>query len=446
MNRPLAALVVALLTSACGGATARPNVVLVVIDTLRADRLGCYGNPRGLTPYIDDFARAGVVFEDAHAHAPWTLPSTASLLTSLHPAEHGAGGKLGTFHALGEGVETVAATFGARGYATHAIVNVAFLDEETFGVTRDFDSVDKLYYENNRDVRTAEATSDAALAWMAAQDGPYFLLVHYFDPHTLYAPPQPFRRRFARPRDQEDESFVFGTRQDMENIRFRGQPLVPSVIERAAALYDGEVAFTDAQVGRLLDGLDTESVVVLTSDHGEEFLDHGGFEHGHSLHSELTHIPLIVRAPGLGSGRVASTVRHIDVAPTLCELADVPAPVAFVGRSLVPLVGDVAARPRPVYSHGNMWSEPLQSWRAGAWTLILPASGPASLYRAADPRDVAAEEPQQVAALTRALEQHRDGMAALRTGRTAELSAEVRAFLEGNGYVGGDEDGDDDDQ
>jgi len=227
----------------------RPNVLLVITDTTRVDRFGCYGNQRGLTPYMDDLASQGVRFEQASSHAPWTLPSIASMLTSLHPEQHGAGGRLGSFTSLNPGVTTLPAVFSRAGYRTHAIANVAFLSD-TFGVTRDFDDLDLVAPASNLEMRDAERTTEAALAWMSeAAEGeqPFLLLVHYFDPHAVYAPPQPFRRNFAAPPDQTDESWVFGTRGQMMALR-DGSFAVPAqpVLNRASKLYDGEVAYMDS--------------------------------------------------------------------------------------------------------------------------------------------------------------------------------------------------------
>ena len=174
--------------------TWQPHVLLIITDTTRVDRFGCYGNRRGLTPYMDDLARQGLLFEHASSHAPFTLPSIASMLTSLHPEQHGAGGRLRDFSSLDPEVTTLPAVFGRAGYSTHAIANVFFLSAP-FGVTRDFKTVDLVAPASNLEMRDAERTTDAALAWMkeaADGDQPFLLLVHYFDPHAVYAPPQPF--------------------------------------------------------------------------------------------------------------------------------------------------------------------------------------------------------------------------------------------------------------
>ena len=443
-------LLAALLLAGCGGAAPPPSVVLVVGDTLRADKLSCMGGPEGLTPYLDRIAAEGVRFEQARSHAPWTLPSTASLLTSLHPEEHGAGGRLGQFTQLDGEVRTVVRSFRDRGYRTHAIVNVLFLDPGLFGVTRDFESVDQQAFQTNVEVRAADATTRAALEWIDAHgdEGPFFLMVHYFDPHCVYAPPRAFRERWAEPADRDGE-WTFGTRPQMVAIRDGELSPAAATIRRAEALYNGEVAYLDAQIGRLDDGLAARGhrdglVLAVTADHGEEFLDHGGFEHGHTLYDELVRVPLLLRAPGrLSPAVVDAPVRHIDLAPTLCELCDLPQPTQFVGRSLLPLIDGGAAAPRPTLSHGNMWARPQTSWTSEGWKLIVREGAAPQLFHVADDprelRDLAGAEPEQVARLAAELEAVEAGMRALRRGAAADLDPETRRVLSGLGYGGGDD-------
>lgn len=442
------ALLGTLLLTACGGDDPRPSVVMVVGDTLRADKLSCMGGPEGLTPYLDRIAAQGVRFDQARSHAPWTLPSTASMLTSLHPEEHGAGGRLGRFTKLDAEVQTVVKTFRDQGYRTHAIVNVLFLDPDRFGVTRDFETVDQQVFETNVDVRAADATTRAALDWIEANgdDGPFFLLVHYFDPHCVYAPPRAFRERWAEPGDREGE-WTFGTRPQMVAIREGELSPAAATIRRAEALYNGEVSYLDAQIGRLDDGLAARGerddlVLVVTADHGEEFLEHGGFEHGHTLYDELVRVPMVIRAPGqLAPAVVETPVRHIDLAPTLCELCDLPLPEQFLGRSLVSLAGGEAGAPRPTLAHGNMWARPQTSWTSGGWKLIVRDGVAPELYEvAADPaeqRDLAGSRPEELARLQAELEAVERGMGALKRGEEASLDPRTREVLNGLGYGGG---------
>lgn len=348
------------------------NVVVIVVDTLRADKLGCYGSWQELTPNIDAFAKDAVVFENAYSHAPWTLPSVASLYTSRLPVQHGAGGRFGKFKKLGEDVPTVAEAFQSNGANTAAVTNVLFLGER-FGMTRGFGTVDEELGKDNRTGRRAGKTTTAAIRWIEEHElGRFFLVVHYFDPHLLYDPPKAFRERFAKDVPAREP---FGTVEDMAAIRKGEKELDVSRVPEMERLYNAEVAYTDAQVGKLLDrlkemGLMKETLVVVLSDHGEEFLDHGGFEHGHTLYDELLHVPLIIRIPGGKASRVKPVVRLIDVAPTICDLAGIDVPESFWGRSLVSLVKS-GGNDRPLLAQGNMWGPESHTWRDGRYKIIV---------------------------------------------------------------------------
>lgn len=390
----------------------RASVLLIVIDTLRVDRLGCYGSDLRTTPRLDTFAAQAVRFEQAYAHAPWTLPSFASLLTSLSPPQHGAGGPMSALRGLRRGVRTVAECFRDAGYATASIVNVDYLGP-AFGLTRGFEHVDFEAYPQNEQVRDAMRTTDAALKWLAEPSHrPFFLMVHYFDPHLVYAPPPEFRRRFALPQDQEEASWVFGTREQMFEYRKKRVAFDRVTIRRAEALYNGEVAYTDQQVGRLLDGLGElglakSTVVVITADHGEEFLDHGGFEHGHTLYNELVRVPLLLRYPGLERPIVVgSAVGHIDVAPTVCALAEVPPATGFAGRSLVPVIERRDDSELALVLAGNTWGAALRGWLAGGHKLIDRQPG-AELYNIrqdpAETNDLSKAAPDLVRQLSAAM-------------------------------------------
>lgn len=449
---PLLALPCAFLlaVAACGppgsASDPRPDVVWIVVDTLRADRVGAFGSERGLTPRLDRFCASGVTFTDAQAHAPWTLPSIASMLTSRLPPEHGAGGFLGPdlrahFEALGPEARTLQEVLAERGWESAAITNVTFLTE-AFGVVQAFDELDAQAFESNLEVRSAGKTTDAALRWLAARDErapPGFLFVHYFDPHAVYDPPAAERARFAP--DVPDD-FRFGTREDLARLRRGRLELEPAVVARAERLYDAEVAYVDRELGRLLDALSARpaTIVVWTSDHGEEFLDHGGFEHGHTVYGELLHVPLAIAAPGLDPARVDAPVGLIDVAPTVLELAGLPSEPAFLGRSLVPAIGGDDA-PRALYAEGNMWGPKKTSLRLGSWKLVTsdrPGAAP-ELY--ALDRDPAETEDLARRELAR-VEELEDQLAALRRsfevtrGERTELDPAARRALEQLGYLG----------
>jgi arylsulfatase A-like enzyme len=203
-------------------------------------------------------------------------------------------------------------------------------------------------------------------------------MVHYFDPHLIYEPPREYRRQFALEQDRETDDPVFGSMQEIFEYRYKGFQLEEETIRRLEGLHNGEVAYSDRELERLLAGiaargLDESTIVVITSDHGEEFFDHGGFEHGHSLYDELLHIPLMIRWPGKvpAGTEVESTVRHIDLAPTLCSLAGVEPGGRFEGDDLAPLWSGSGPHPdRPVFSEGNFWGELRFSRRADGYLVI----------------------------------------------------------------------------
>ncbi len=365
-----------------------PNVVLIVVDTLRADALECYGGRANVSPRIDALARQGVRFQAAFAHAPWTLPSFAALFTSLPPQAHGAGGNVREgWRALGEEHTTLAERFEDKGWSTGAVVNVDFLTAP-FGMTQGFDDVDARISNDNQSVRRAEPTTDAALSWIDAHriDGqeskPFFLMVHYFDPHAEYDPPPVWRARFAEAVDKQSTAFRFGAREHVVRHRGGQMPLDAATLARARGLYDGEVAYTDNAIGRLLDGLaarglEAGTIVVLTADHGEEFGEHGSWEHGHTHYDELLHVPLVVRAPGVAPRVVHEPVGLVDVAPTLCSLASLTPSPAFRGRDLAAALRAQSGLPplTCLTAYGNFWGAALSSWRDAQWKLI--EGGPA---------------------------------------------------------------------
>ncbi len=440
------------------GAGSAMNVVLMILDTVRADRLGCYGNSEGITPAIDRFARDGVLFENCYSQAPWTLPAVASIFTSLYPSQHGAGGHESKFSMLGEGIVSVAELFKTAGRATGAVANVRFITSR-FGVTGGFDTVDVVNGgRSNRRMRRAERTTDAALGWIdGCADKPFFLMVHYYDPHLVYDPPQPYRRRFASARDAETKGYVFGTDKDVKAMRSKGKKPSAETVLRLEKLYNGEVAYTDSAVGRFLEGLaerglEDKTAVVLTADHGEEFLEHGGFEHGHTLYNELLHVPLVIRRPGhIGAGlpaagekspaRVGQTVRLIDIAPTMCEMGGIEGSKDFMGESMVGMFGGGRFDERVVFGEGNLWGPTRTAFCTGGSKLILQGSGDGvELYDLqtdpAEKKNLARQRPKLCDKMVKGLEEFSALMEARRgQGKSPALSQEDMNRLRSLGYV-----------
>jgi arylsulfatase A-like enzyme len=434
------------------------NVILIVIDTARVDRFGCYGNSSGITPNIDKFAEDAVLFENAFSQAPWTLPSFASLFTSQYPISHGAGGRLGAFKTLHEDAVTIAEVFHRAGAVTIAIINVLFISEK-FGVTQGFNFVDAVTLpSSNVNMRKAGPTTEAALRWIDQhKDSPFFLLVHYFDPHLAYDPPKEFRKRFADPQDRNTTDLIFGTIKDMIQFRRDEISLDRDNIARLEKLYNAEIAYVDSEIGKLLEGVSKlglykSTVIVITSDHGEEFLEHGGFEHGHTLYDELLHVPLIIRNPDIitekvksdstdSFGKISTTVRLIDIAPTLCQLAGIPTASSFTGQSLLPIIEVSQRADLPVLSQDNMWGPSGTALRKGDFKLILqPFPARVRLFNIrTDPgeqEDIGDERPETRDAMIADLNQILEVLSQPhREGTSPALSQEELERLRSLGYL-----------
>lgn len=280
-----------------------PNLVLITLDTTRADHLGAWGWPHARTPHLDALARRGTRFVRCDTAAPITLPSHATILTGLFPPRHGVRDN-GTF-VLPDRAETVAERLAARGWDTAAVVSAVVLARR-HGLGQGFriydDDLGAGYTAGTAvSERQAEATTNAALAAAGQLKGPYFLWVHYFDPHDEYRPPTRF-----------------------------------GDVGGAHRLYDGEIAYMDEQIGRLLAGLPKDVRVVVVGDHGEMLGEHGEERHGLLLYQGSRRVPLILAGPGIPSGRTEEClVRTADVAPTLLALAGAPVPAGLDGEGLL---------------------------------------------------------------------------------------------------------------
>jgi arylsulfatase A-like enzyme/Tfp pilus assembly protein PilF len=308
----------------------RTNVVLITVDTLRADRVGCYGNSSVETPEMDQLARDGAVFRRAIAQVPLTTPSHAAILTGAFPIWNGL--RDWADHGLRPGVPTLAEIFKRHGYVTAAFVSAMVLDS-MWGLNRGFDHYDDHFqaedYKAMRRMgleRRGEETIDRSIAWLQSRPPrPFFLWLHLYDPHSPYAPPEPFKSRY------------------------RDRP------------YDGEVAYADRELGRLLNflkaqNLYSDALVVLTSDHGESLGEHQEQEHGFFIYNSTVRVPLILKFPSRYVPKqrsVSTVVNTVDIAPTLAQLCSFPSVDmrTFQGQSLLPLVeGAPAGAPRRGFS------------------------------------------------------------------------------------------------
>jgi arylsulfatase A-like enzyme/Flp pilus assembly protein TadD len=304
----------------------RPNVVVITIDTVRADHLGCYGDQNVQTPHIDALAGVSARFTHAYTPVPVTLPAHSAFFTGSFPMATGmhdfSGNKLPA-HAI-----TLATALRNKGYTTAAFIGSAVLDSR-FGLNQGFDTyfdhfefsrLDEAHLDQME--RPGDQVMDEALSWLKLDPRrPFFLWVHLYDPHDPYKPPEPYASRY------------------------RGHP------------YDGEIAFADAQVGRLFDFLKDNhlydpSVIVLASDHGEGLGEHGERTHGFFIYDSTLHVPLLIKIPGAAPRVVDDEVSLVDVMPTVLQALSIPAPATVQGRSLLALVLG-----RPAGGSSNLYAE-----------------------------------------------------------------------------------------
>jgi|GEM_PF-1279549 len=300
-----------------------PDIVLVLIDTLRLDALGVGGNSRNASPNIDEFSRSGVLFSRAYSSGTWTLPATASLLTGLQAWEHGAIRDYNEpykFGRLEQRHETVAETLRDAGYNTGAFINNAYLAPE-FGLNQGYDTYS---FEGAGliDHRTASQTVKLALKWLNSQTGPSFLTIHSMEPHADYQPLPEFEGRFS---NALPHTLSTPLGPEMVDGMITGRE-IPSLENQAyiRALYDEEVLTADKAFGELIDGLDARdsergTLIVLVSDHGEEFWEYGAYEHGHTTKSVVTQVPLIVRAEGIEPHVNTTVVSTVGVRDLLLQ-------------------------------------------------------------------------------------------------------------------------------
>ena len=408
----------------CGRSPDRPragetSVLLITIDTLRADRLGCYGFAQASTPTLDALAGRGARFATAVAHVPLTGPSHASILTGRTPLGHGFRDNGG--FVLPPDLGTAPEVFRQAGYRTAAFVSGFPLDRR-FGMDRGFETYDDHLPRGNDRRRTpyverfGDATTDAALRWLDSptpegKTRPFFAWVHYYDPHAPYEPPGDLAERF------------------------RGSP------------YDGEIAFVDRQIARLLGALEQRGVlgrtfVLVTADHGESLGEHGEGTHGLFLYDATLRVPFLMAGPGVPGRRVATTVaRGIDVFPTLLDYAGLPPQRDVEGRSLRPAAEGREMEDAPLYAE-SLYGEreygwaPLFAWRTARHKFVL-APRPELYDLEADAREA-----------TNRLGEHAAKAEELRLELEAALSQPVRSAtaavdpetaerLEALGYLGG---------
>lgn len=411
-----------------------PNVVLVTLDTTRADRLGVYGYTRGTSPNLDRLGAESIVYERAYSTSSWTLPTHASLFTGAFPRTHGAlsnpkgalilseavgGDHNEVFRAdpLAPDRGTLAELLADAGYETAGFVAGPWL-LRMFGLDRGFDHWDERG-ANDEAGRVGADVSDAAIAWIDAhRHEPFFLFLNYFDPHQPYEDPEELWRRFATPRTPSD----------------------PTHPKRASVGYDGEILYMDGQLGRVLEhlrglSLYDHSWVVVTGDHGELFGEHGVYGHGGGLYEGELRVPLIVKPPAgelAAASRTDEIVQVTDVFGLLASGLGLEAP----GREAAPAAGSAFAEVYSTRRDGPGW----RAWYEGDYKLLVAPSGKRQLYDLSrDSRetlDIVRYEPERLTSMTRALEAFTSALpTAVSRGTPREVDEQTRRALERLGYL-----------
>jgi arylsulfatase A-like enzyme len=387
-------------------------VVVIGIDTLRADHLGCYGYPRPTSPRIDALSHESVLFKTAISQAPWTLPSFASMFTGLLPSNHGAGEGLflddalfvftTPVPALSTNHRTLATILQESGYSTGSFVSNGFVGQAV-GLQQGFaDTFEWI---------TSGAAVNQAVAWLKRRGPePFFLFVHIVDPHAPYSPS-----------DEDAKPFLDNTYSGPVGTSFSGRAdpgWGPPDRKRVVDLYDGEVHYADRLVGELLDTLRErelleKTVIVVVSDHGEELFERGAVGHGQSLYDELLHVPLLMRFPDATfRGRVDAQVRTMDIFPTVFDALGMSVPTGIDAVSLMPLARGEARPPQSdlaVAESVLLKPERKAIRRRDGKLVVEPGTGRTMLFDlVADPaerKNVAAQQPEEVERLRANLEQ-----------------------------------------
>jgi arylsulfatase A-like enzyme len=441
-------LLVASLLAGCGaGDPPRPNILLITLDTVRADRLGCYGHRRETTPHLDRFAESSTRYTRAYAVSSWTLPTHASLFTGKLPTSHGAmydvegplqftQGIEGPYdviraRGLGEGEITLAMLLAEQGYITGGIVAGPWM-MEVFGLSLGFDSWDDSGITDLNGRRAEEVTRSAVRwldeEWLAEDrldeesDDPFFLFLNYYDPHFPYDPPAEYRTAFT----------AAGI-----------EPSLLRPMERDNLLYDSELLYLDAQIGVLLAtleerGLRENTWILIASDHGE-LLGPKEWGHGRFLTEEEIHIPLLIQAPGQEEGRVIDAlIQQTDILPMILEHLQLPLPSGLQGSASVPVTHPIVAEvyPLPGASDAGDWRAILRGDRKFLWNSL----GHHRLIDLAGEReDVAVSHAEECERLDDFLTRY---LASLPTpgaaGPAREIDPELMKLMSDLGYLGGD--------
>lgn len=412
------------------------GVLLVSIDTVRRDHVGAYGYGPPTTPRFDALARGGLLCEDAVSASSWTLPAHLSMLTGVDPGRHGG---VDMRHGFNRSVPTLPALLRDAGFATRAVTSHLYVSG-VYGVDDGFEHLD--FHQDRKATDVADRGIDLL---DRIGDRPFFLFLHLYDPHWHYDPPDWARRLF-------ETSYAGPLTGNWQDFSRRDRSTTsPADLAHLLALYDGEIRYADTEVGRVLDhlaarGLDRSTLVVVTSDHGEEFLDHGSWEHQKTLYEEVTRVPLAIAGPGIAPRKERAQVSLLDVAPTILAFAGAAVPPSMTGRSLL-----AAASERESYGETDHTTDGTRKLflrgGAGRWKSILSLSPDGKETRGEEWYDLASDPAEHksivpVAAIAdpirrRALERWRTDRGGGAAPRPVCLTAEQQERLRALGYVSG---------
>ena len=411
------------------------GVILISIDTLRRDHVGTYGYSRPTTPTLDALGKGGLVADDAVSVSSWTLPSHLSMLTSVLPGTHGGTDMKQAFN---RSVPTVAELLKAQGVATHAVTSHLYVSQ-TYGLDAGFDSM------NFRQDRLAENVANHAMDLVDRfGDRPFLIFLHFYDPHWHYAPPPEVLKIF----ETSYTGKITGNLNDFQKLR--ADQVRPADLEHLLALYDGEIRYTDNEIGRVIAHLKERDVLrntlmVVTSDHGEEFLEHGSWEHQKTLYEEVIRVPLMVSGPGVAPRHEAQPVSLLDIAPTILDFLSVKPSPGMKGVSLLRPVSDL----REMYGETDHTIDGtrLSFLRGGAksWKAILRSDPAKKDERTSEWYDLAKDPGERTnrppAESARASIESRARDLALKSRSNAaskpvELSPEQKEKLRALGYIG----------
>lgn len=343
--------------SAADRPSSHPNIILIIIDCLRADHLGSFGYKRDTTPYLDRLSKNSLVFKETFSSAPWTKPAVASLFTSLHPNTHTA---ISSKKSLPLPLTTLAEVLKKNGYATYFFNGGNEFCGDEFNFNQGFDvyigqkACDSIY--------SAPELTEIVLEHLPwGEKSKFFAYIHYMDLHLPYCQNR-YNTLFAPP---ESGRFHLDQLQKITTDKIRELTYADKLTaeEKASivSLYDGQIRYVDENIERIISALRENrlfqnTIFIVTSDHGEEFWDHAGFEHGHNLYNDLLHVPLIISIPGLGPSEIVARARLIDIFPTLMEILGIaPDDLKFQGHSLMPLVRGESESDSPVFAGGTLY-------------------------------------------------------------------------------------------